>query len=135
MSAFNSPFEKLSFEAQDSMAKSVNPGGALYSLLEQILIANQTAATGGIVAGGKISKEALAAIEGLWLASKRLAGAIALIAASKDKDIEKFFDVFKNFKAILVEEIDDEEGVDREEAKEEETEKDAEGDSEKEEPK
>ncbi len=109
MSAFKSPFEKLSYEAQDSMAKSVNPGGALYSLLERLVKSSEggIAPGGGIAAGGKVSKEALAAIEGLGLASKRLAGAIAIIAASKPNDVEKFFSVFTSLKQTLIEDIDE----------------------------
>ena len=38
MSAFKSPFEKLSFEAQDRMAKSLEPGGATHDLLLDILL-------------------------------------------------------------------------------------------------
>ena len=36
MSAFKSPFEKLSYEAQREIADSVQPGGAMYDLLEDI---------------------------------------------------------------------------------------------------
>ena len=97
MAAFKSPFEKLSYEAQDAMAKSVNPGGALYSLLERLVNASEIS-SGGVVSGGKVNKEALAAIEGLALASKRMAGAIAIIAAAKPKDVEKFFGVFTQLK-------------------------------------
>ena len=105
MSAFKSPFEKLSYEAQDSMAKSVNPGGALYSLLERLVNASEAVSSGGVVSDGKVNKEALAAIEGLALASKRMAGAIAIIAASKPKDVEKFFGVFTQLKKTLLEDL------------------------------
>lgn len=105
MAAFKSPFEKLSFEAQDSMAKSLNPGGPLYSLLERLVIASETVSTGGVVSGGGISKEALVAIEGLGLASKRLAGSIAIIAAAKPADIEKFFGLFAQLRKTLLEDL------------------------------
>ena len=107
MAAFKSPFEKLSYEAQDAMAKSVNPGGALYSLLERLVNASEIS-SGGVVSGGKVNKEALAAIEGLGLASKRMAGAIAIIAAAKPKDVEKFFGVFTQLKKTLLEELTEE---------------------------
>lgn len=107
MAAFKSPFEKLSYEAQDSMAKSVNPGGALYSLLERLVNASEIS-SGGVVSGGKVNKEALAAIEGLALASKRMAGAIAIIAAAKPKDVEKFFGVFTQLKKTLLEDLTEE---------------------------
>ena len=109
MSAFKSPFEKLSFEAQDSMAKSLNPGGPLYNLLERLVIASETVSTGGVVSGGKVSKEALVAIEGLGLASKRLAGSIAIIAASKPADIEKFFGLFAQLRKTLLEDLPEKE--------------------------
>ena len=108
MAAFKSPFEKLSYEAQDSMAKSVNPGGALYNLIDKLVAATEATVTGGAVAGGKMSKEALAAIEGLALASKRMAGAIAIIAAAKPKDVEKFFGVFIQLKKTFIEELTEE---------------------------
>lgn len=111
MAAFKSPFEKLSYEAQDSMAKSVNPGGALYSLLERLVTASEIS-SGGVVSGGKVNKEALAAIEGLALASKRMAGAISIIAAAKPKDVEKFFGVFTQLKKTLLEELTEEDSQD-----------------------
>ena len=107
MAAFKSPFEKLSYEAQDAMAKSVNPGGALYSLLERLVVTSEIS-TGGFVSDGKVSKEALAAIEGLALASKRMAGAIALIAAAKPNDVEKFFGVFTQLRKTLLEDLSEE---------------------------
>ena len=109
MAAFKSPFEKLSFEAQDSMAKSLNPGGPLYSLLERLVIASETVSTGGVVSGGGVSKEALVAIEGLGLASKRLAGSIAIIAAAKPADIEKFFGLFAQLRKTLLEDLPEKE--------------------------
>lgn len=107
MSAFKSPFEKLSYEAQDAMAKSVNPGGALYSLLERLVSVTE-ASVGGLSDGGRISKEALAAVEGLGLASKRMASAIAIIAAAKPKDVEKFFGVFTELKKTLIDDLTEE---------------------------
>ena len=107
MAAFKSPFEKLSYEAQDSMAKSVNPGGALYSLLERLVYSSEVS-SGAVVSDGKVNKEALAAIEGLALASKRMAGAIAIIAAAKPKDVEKFFGVFTELKKTLIDDLTEE---------------------------
>ena len=89
------------------MAKSVNPGGALYSLLERLVYSSEVS-SGAVVSGGKVNKEALAAIEGLALASKRMAGAIAIIAAAKPKDVEKFFGIFTRLKKTLLDEITEE---------------------------
>lgn len=107
MSTFKSPFEKLSYEAQESMAISLNPGGAVYSLLDELKTVVGTFVGGGMVADKKISKEALLAIEGLGLASKRLAGAIAVISMSSSSDIEKFFGVFTQLRKTLIEDLPD----------------------------
>ena len=50
MSAFKSPFEKLSYEAQSTIADSVSPGGAMYTLLDDIRenISQQNAREGAV---------------------------------------------------------------------------------------
>lgn len=66
MSAFKSPFEKLSYEAQREIADSVNPGGAMYNLLEDIAlnIQQQNEREGAVqkvsLFGGLTIKEAIA---------------------------------------------------------------------------
>ena len=66
MSAFKSPFEKLSYEAQREIADSVQPGGAMYDLLEDIadninqLNARESEVKRVSLFGGLTIKEALA---------------------------------------------------------------------------
>lgn len=66
MSAFKSPFEKLSYEAQREIADSVNPGGPMYNLLEDIaeninqLNARESEVERVSLFGGLTMKEALA---------------------------------------------------------------------------
>lgn len=66
MSAFKSPFEKLSYEAQREIADSVNPGGPMYNLLEDIaeninqLNARESNVERVSLFGGLTMKEALA---------------------------------------------------------------------------
>ena len=67
MSAFKSPFEKLSFEAQDRMAQSLEPGGATHDLLLDILLQIQesnkraeAAPSSGSIFNGITIKEAIA---------------------------------------------------------------------------
>jgi hypothetical protein len=66
LSAFKSPFEKLSYEAQREIADSVNPGGPMYNLLEDIaeninqLNARESKVERVSLFGGLTMKEALA---------------------------------------------------------------------------
>lgn len=66
MSAFKSPFEKLSYEAQREIADSVQPGGAMYDLLEDIadninqLNARESEVERVSLFGGLTIKEAIA---------------------------------------------------------------------------
>lgn len=66
MSAFKSPFEKLSYEAQREIADSVSPGGPMYNLLEDIaenieqLNARESDVERVSLFGGLTMKEALA---------------------------------------------------------------------------
>ena len=67
MSAFNSPFEKLSYEAQDTMAKSLTPGGDVHDLLLDIFLQiresnkrAEKAPSGGSIFSGITIKEAIA---------------------------------------------------------------------------
>ncbi len=66
MSAFKSPFEKLSYEAQAQIADSVSPGGDMYNLLEDIAdnIRKQNTREGSVekvsLFGGLTVKEAMA---------------------------------------------------------------------------
>ena len=106
MSAFKSPFEKLSYEAQDAMAKSLNPGGALYSLLDRLAVSMNVAA-GNVVQDNKISDAAFAAIEGLGIASKRMSKAITKFARVDEKTIDKFYSVFTGLKKTLAEDLDE----------------------------